>query len=90
MNLPAKDKMIPPAYQGLEADQVTLVSTDDGGGLVRVIAGRLGDLPRTRLHPYADDHDACQRFAGGTARAAVGPQLQRPSLRAGRVGAGRK
>ena len=43
VNLPAKDKMIPPAYQGLEADQVTLVSTHDGGGLVRVIAGQLGE-----------------------------------------------
>ena len=43
VNLPAKDKMIPPAYQGLEADQVTLVSTTDGGGLVRVIAGQLGE-----------------------------------------------
>src|SRR6202042_1032360 len=43
VNLPAKDKMIAPAYQGLEADQVTLISTPDGGGLVRVIAGRLGE-----------------------------------------------
>jgi hypothetical protein len=42
VNLPANDKMIPPAYQGLEADQVTLLSTADGGGLVRVIAGHLG------------------------------------------------
>src|ERR1700734_1744420 len=45
VNLPARDKMIPPAYQGLEADQVTLVSTSDGGGLVRVIAGQLGGHP---------------------------------------------
>ncbi len=44
VNLPARDKMIPPAYQGLEADQVALLSTSDGGCLVRVIAGRLGDL----------------------------------------------
>jgi redox-sensitive bicupin YhaK (pirin superfamily) len=58
VNLPAKDKMIPPAYQGLEADQVTLVSTNDGGGLVRVIAGGLGDYrgpgsthtPMTLMH----------------------------------------
>jgi redox-sensitive bicupin YhaK (pirin superfamily) len=33
--------MIPPAYQGLEANQVTLLSTPDGGGLVRVIAGQV-------------------------------------------------
>jgi hypothetical protein len=41
VNLPAKEKMIPPAYQGLEADQVTLLSSADGGGLVRVIAGEI-------------------------------------------------
>jgi hypothetical protein len=43
VNLPAKDKMIPPAYQGLEADQVTLLSSPDGGALVRVIAGQVGE-----------------------------------------------
>ena len=42
VNLPAKDKMIPPAYQGLEADDVVLLSSGDGGALVRVIAGDIG------------------------------------------------
>src|SRR5246127_3259986 len=42
VNLPAKDKMIPPAYQGLEADTVTLVASADAGCLVRVIAGDVG------------------------------------------------
>ena len=42
VNLPAKDKMIEPAYQGLEADDVTLLASGDGGALVRVIAGDLG------------------------------------------------
>ena len=42
VNLPAKDKMIPPAYQGLEAGDVTLLSSPDGGALVRVIAGDVG------------------------------------------------
>jgi len=42
VNLPAKDKMISPAYQNLEGGDVTLVSTDDGGALVRVIAGDVG------------------------------------------------
>lgn len=41
VNLPAKDKMIQPAYQNLEADLVTLVSSPDGGALVRLIAGDL-------------------------------------------------
>src|ERR1700712_4162198 len=39
VNLPAKDKMISPAYQNLEGEQVTLLSSLDGGALVRLIAG---------------------------------------------------
>ena len=42
VNLPAKDKMIAPRYQNLEADQVTLVASSDGGALVRLIAGDIG------------------------------------------------
>jgi len=45
VNLPAKDKMTPPAYQAIEGDELTLLSLVDGGVLVRVIAGEvsLGD-----------------------------------------------
>ncbi len=39
VNLPAKDKLTAPRYQGLEADDVVLLSSPDGGALVRVIAG---------------------------------------------------
>jgi redox-sensitive bicupin YhaK (pirin superfamily) len=39
VNLPAKDKMISPAYQNLEADLVQLVASPDGGALLRIIAG---------------------------------------------------
>ncbi len=39
VNLPSKDKMVPPRYQSLEGDQVTLLSSGDGGALVRLIAG---------------------------------------------------
>ena len=42
VNLPSKDKMIDPAYQNLDADLVTLVSSPDGGALVRLIAGDVG------------------------------------------------
>jgi redox-sensitive bicupin YhaK (pirin superfamily) len=42
VNLPAKDKMTVPAYQNLEGDQVTLLASDDGGSLLRVIAGEVG------------------------------------------------
>jgi quercetin 2,3-dioxygenase len=42
VNLPARDKMIPPAYQGLEAQDVVLLASGDGGALLRVIAGDVG------------------------------------------------
>jgi redox-sensitive bicupin YhaK (pirin superfamily) len=42
VNLPAADKRIPPRYQDIRADQVQLLTSPDGGALVRVIAG---DLP---------------------------------------------
>jgi redox-sensitive bicupin YhaK (pirin superfamily) len=42
VNLPARSKMVAPAYQNLEADLVTLVASSDGGALVRIIAGDLG------------------------------------------------
>lgn len=41
VNLPSRSKMISPAYQNLEADQVTLLSSADRGALVRVIAGEV-------------------------------------------------
>lgn len=41
VNLPAKDKMIAPAYQNLEADMVTLITTPDAGTLIRIIAGEI-------------------------------------------------
>jgi redox-sensitive bicupin YhaK (pirin superfamily) len=41
VNLPAKDKFAPPRYQNLEGDQVALLSSPDGGALVRLIAGDL-------------------------------------------------
>ena len=39
VNLPAKDKMTAPRYQSLEGEQVRLLASDDGGALVRVVAG---------------------------------------------------
>ena len=42
VNLPARDKLIPPAYQALEAAAVTLLASADAGSLVRVIAGEVG------------------------------------------------
>src|SRR3954451_13726812 len=42
VNLPAKDKMTSPRYQSLEGEQVALLSSADGGALVRVVAGEVG------------------------------------------------
>jgi hypothetical protein len=42
VNLPAADKWVPPRYQDIRSGQVGLVSSADGGALVRVIAGEVG------------------------------------------------
>jgi redox-sensitive bicupin YhaK (pirin superfamily) len=39
VNLPKKDKFASPRYQAIEGDNVALLSSDDGGALIRVIAG---------------------------------------------------
>ncbi|MFK0197705.1 pirin family protein [Streptomyces lavendulae] len=41
VNLPASDKMMPPRYQDIGGGQVQLLTTPDGGALLRVIAGEL-------------------------------------------------
>ncbi len=43
VNLPASEKFIPPAYQDLRGDDVVLLGSADGGALIRLIAGDLGD-----------------------------------------------
>lgn len=44
VNLPASQKMSPPQYQDLSPDDVTLLTSDDGGTVVRLIAGELGGI----------------------------------------------
>lgn len=39
VNLPAKDKMAPPRYQGILSSQIPVVNLPDSAGTVRVIAG---------------------------------------------------
>jgi redox-sensitive bicupin YhaK (pirin superfamily) len=41
VNLPANDKFLPPRYQDLRAGAVTLLTSPDGGTLLRLIAGEL-------------------------------------------------
>jgi redox-sensitive bicupin YhaK (pirin superfamily) len=44
VNLPRADKLIPPRYQDLHGDELTLARTADGRALVRLVAGALGGL----------------------------------------------
>jgi len=39
VNLPSRDKFVPPRYQDIGRDNVVLLASADGGALVRVIAG---------------------------------------------------
>jgi quercetin 2,3-dioxygenase len=43
VNLPRKDKFAAPRYQAIEGGQVRLLSSDDGGALVRLIAGDIAE-----------------------------------------------
>ena len=42
VNLPSAEKWVPPRYQDLASNRVVLLSSPDGGALVRVIAGEAG------------------------------------------------
>ncbi len=41
VNLPASDKWVAPRYQDIEPQAVTLLSSPDGGALVRIVAGQV-------------------------------------------------
>jgi len=42
VNLPARLKMSPPRYQDIRSSEIRLLSSHDGGALLRVIAGEVG------------------------------------------------
>jgi redox-sensitive bicupin YhaK (pirin superfamily) len=58
VNLPAAKKWTPPAYQDIEAGDVSLLANDDGSSIVRIVAGDLAghrgpgstQTPITYLH----------------------------------------
>jgi quercetin 2,3-dioxygenase len=58
VNLPAALKWTPPRYQAIETGDLTLLSSADGGALVRVIAGRIGEFsgPGSTWTPIAYAH----------------------------------
>ncbi len=72
VNLPAAQKWAPPAYQDITGADVTLLSSDDGGALVRLIAGTLGGHsgPGVTQTPIVYAHVT---FAPGAALATAWP-----------------
>src|SRR5436190_5058087 len=62
VNLPARDKMVAPRYQDLRGSSVSLLSSPDGGALLRLIAGDLGELrgPGATYTPIAIVHATIQ------------------------------
>lgn len=58
VNLPARDKFLPPRYQDLRGGDVALLSSSDGGALLRLIAGEFSGVvgpgsthtPMTMVH----------------------------------------
>ena len=43
VNLPAKDKMTAPQYQGIQAQDIPVIQFDDDAGHLRIIAGKYAD-----------------------------------------------
>jgi len=62
VNLPARDKMVAPRYQDIRGHSVALLSSPDGGALLRLIAGDLGEHrgPGTTHTPIAIVHATVQ------------------------------
>jgi redox-sensitive bicupin YhaK (pirin superfamily) len=58
VNLPAREKLTPPRYQDLRGGDVTLLTSPDGGALIRLIAGSLGghDGPGSTRTPITMVH----------------------------------
>lgn len=44
VNLPAKDKMSTPGYQGITADEISEITLSNGAGIARIIAGNLENV----------------------------------------------
>ena len=65
VNLPAAQKWVEPRYQDLAGDRAQLLSSDDGGALLRVIAGDLAGFrgPGSTYTPIAMVHATVSRGA---------------------------
>src|ERR1017187_3419288 len=90
VNLPAKDKMIPPAYQGLEAGALPLPRPGGRRPVGRGPRGLGGGARRARIDPHPDGPGPCDGGRRSPAAAAVEHRVQRPRLHPGRLRAGRR
>jgi redox-sensitive bicupin YhaK (pirin superfamily) len=62
VNLPAREKFVAPRYQDLRGSEVTLLSSPDGGALLRVIAGSVDGVagPGATYTPISIVHATVQ------------------------------
>ena len=101
VNLPARLKWSPPRYQDIRGGAVTLLSSPDGGALLRVIAGEVAGhqgpgityTPIGLLHAALAPGAAAAALAGGLQRAGVRPRRFRLGgcrAAAGRYGSARR
>ena len=83
VNLPSANKWNPPRYQDIRGREAALLTTGDGGALIRLIAGDLGGQvgPGSTFTPITMVHATISPGARRTAALARG--LQRSCLCAG-------
>ena len=90
VNLPKADKWLEPKYQDLRGGEAALLTSHDGGALIRLIAGELGGHAGPGTHVHADDDGARHHLPRRLGAPAVAARLQRARLRALRHGHGRR
>jgi hypothetical protein len=78
VNLPAKDKWLPPAYQPVEARDLLLLASADGGSLLRVIAGEIGGTGAEAQPTYRGPGSTHTPITLVHASIAAGAQLSLP------------
>ncbi|WP_010581678.1 pirin family protein [Schlesneria paludicola] len=71
VNLPAKDKMSPPRYQGILNSQIPIKALPDNAGTVRVIAGECFATPGPAMTFTPINVWDCQLNAGGHVEFAI-------------------
>ena len=79
VNLPRAHKFHPPRYQDIRGREAALLTSADGGALLRVIAGELAGHAGPGRHVHPDHDGARDRQPGRPAGAAVESRTSTPS-----------